>query len=79
MGGLCCSAPDQGSVGFGPRIKLYGDYVSIETRTLMAIMKHCEVKFDFELVDSFKKEQKSPAFQAKNPAASIPLLTHNSF
>ena len=41
---------------------VWGDYLSSETRTLLAIFKLQEIDHDFKLVDTLKEEHKKDAY-----------------
>lgn len=56
-------------------MKLYGDPGSGSTRRVSAVLYHLGVNFEFQLVDLFKGENRTPAFLALNPNGAIPVLT----
>ncbi|MFL6710512.1 MAG: glutathione S-transferase family protein [Massilia sp.] len=55
-------------------MKLYGDPGSGSTRRVLAALYHIGAPFDFEQIDLFKGEHRTPAFLALNPNGMIPLL-----
>lgn len=55
-------------------MKLYGDPGSGSTRRVMAVLYHIGADFEFELVDLFKGENRSPEFLALNPNGQIPVF-----
>jgi glutathione S-transferase len=55
-------------------MKLYGDPGSGSTRRVLAALYHIGVDFDFELIDLFKGDNRTPAFLALNPNGMIPVL-----
>ncbi|NGZ85262.1 glutathione S-transferase family protein [Duganella aceris] len=55
-------------------MKLYGDPGSGSTRRVFAALYHIGVEFDFELIDLFKGDNRTPAFLALNPNGMIPVL-----
>ena len=44
------------------KLKLYGDYLNQDTRSLYVLLKESGVDFDFVLVDTLKDEQNSEQF-----------------
>jgi glutathione S-transferase len=55
-------------------MKLYGDAASGSTRRVLATLEHIGVAFDFELIDLFNGDNRTPAFLALNPNGAIPVL-----
>jgi glutathione S-transferase len=55
-------------------MKLYGDPGSGSTRRVLAALYHIEAEFDFELIDLFKGDNRTPEFLALNPNGMIPVL-----
>jgi glutathione S-transferase len=55
-------------------MKLYGDPGSGSTRRVLAALYHIGVEFDFELIDLFKGDNRTPQFLALNPNGMIPVL-----
>lgn len=56
-------------------MKLYGDPGSGSTRRVSTVLHHIGVEFDFELVDLFKGDNRTPRFLDMNPNGMIPVLT----
>jgi glutathione S-transferase len=55
-------------------MKLYGDPGSGSTRRVFAALYHIGVEFEFELIDLFKGDNRTPEFLAMNPNGMIPVL-----
>jgi glutathione S-transferase len=55
-------------------MKLYGDPGSGSTRRVLAALHHIGAEFDFELIDLFKGDNRTPEFLALNPNGMIPVL-----
>lgn len=55
-------------------MKLYGDPGSGSTRRVLAALYHIGAEFEFELIDLFKGDNRTPEFLALNPNGMIPLL-----
>jgi glutathione S-transferase len=55
-------------------MKLYGDPGSGSTRRVFAALYHIGVEFEFELIDLFKGDNRTPEFLALNPNGMIPVL-----
>ena len=60
-------------------LTIWGDYFTPETRTIVAILQMCSIKFEFHSVDQFKGEHKKEEYLAMNPTGSIPTLTEGRF
>ncbi|MFA9218466.1 MAG: glutathione S-transferase family protein [Sphingomonadaceae bacterium] len=55
-------------------MKVYGDPGSGSTRRVLTALYHLDIEFEFELVDLFKGDQRTPKFLALNPNGMIPVL-----
>jgi len=55
-------------------MKLYGDPGSGSSRRVSAVLYHVGADFDFELIDLFKGQNRTPAFLALNPNGLFPCL-----
>lgn len=55
-------------------MKLYGDPGSGSTRRVFAALYHIGIEFEFELIDLFKGDNRTPEFLALNPNGMIPVL-----
>jgi glutathione S-transferase len=55
-------------------MKLYGDPGSGSTRRVLAALYHIGVEFDFERIDLFKGDNRTPEFLALNPNGMIPVF-----
>ncbi|MET0404077.1 MAG: glutathione S-transferase family protein [Cystobacter sp.] len=55
-------------------MKLYGDPGSGSTRRVFAALYHMGVEFEFQMIDLFKGENRTPEFLALNPNGMIPVL-----
>lgn len=55
-------------------MKLYGDPGSGSTRRVLAALYHIGAEFDFEQIDLFKGDNRTPEFLALNPNGTIPVL-----
>ncbi|MEY3605738.1 MAG: Glutathione S-transferase GstB, partial [Pseudomonadota bacterium] len=55
-------------------MKIYADPITVNCRKVLAGLDLIGAPFELEHVDYFKGEQKSPAYLAINPNASIPAL-----
>ncbi|WP_229257433.1 glutathione S-transferase family protein [Duganella callida] len=55
-------------------MKLYGDPGSGSTRRVLAALYHIGAEFEFELIDLFKGDNRTPQFLALNPNGMIPVL-----
>lgn len=55
-------------------MKLYGDPGSGSTRRVSAVLYHIGAEFEFQMVDLFKGENRTPEFLALNPNGMIPVL-----
>jgi len=55
-------------------MKLYGEPGSGSTRRVLAALYHIGVEFEFQMVDLFKGENRTPEFLALNPNGMIPVL-----
>jgi glutathione S-transferase len=55
-------------------MKLYGDPGSGSTRRVLAALYHIGAEFDFELIDLFNGDNRTPQFLALNPNGMIPVL-----
>jgi len=55
-------------------MKLYGDPGSGSTRRVSAVLYHIGVDFEFQLIDLFKGDNRTPEFLALNPNGAIPAL-----
>ena len=55
-------------------MKVYGDPGSGSTRRVLAALYHIGVEFEFELIDLFKGDNRTPEFLALNPNGMIPVL-----
>ena len=55
-------------------MKLYADPITVNCRKVMAGLDFLGAPYERVHVDYFKSEQKSPAYLAINPNASLPAL-----
>jgi glutathione S-transferase len=55
-------------------MKLHGDHASGSTRRVTATLEHLGAAYDFEQVDLFQGENRTPEFLALNPNGAIPVL-----
>ena len=55
-------------------MKIYADPITVNCRKVLAGLDLIGAPFELEHVDYFKGEQKSPAYLAINPNASIPAM-----
>jgi glutathione S-transferase len=55
-------------------MKLYGDPASGSTRRVLAALHYIGADFEFQLVDLFKGENRTPEFLALNPNGMIPVM-----
>ncbi len=60
-------------------MKLYVDPITVNCRKVLAGFHLMEIPFESVHVDYFKSEQKSPAYMAINPNASLPALVDGEF
>lgn len=55
-------------------LMIYGDMFNADTRALIAECRHVNLNHEFVPVDMFKKQHLEPAYVAKNPTKSIPMI-----
>ena len=55
-------------------MEIFADPITVNCRKVLAGLKLMDVKFDLRKVDYFKAEQKSDAYMAINPNASLPAM-----
>ena len=60
-------------------IKIYADPITINCRKVLAGLQLMNAPYELVHVDYFKGEQKSEAYVALNPNASIPAMTDGDF
>ncbi len=60
-------------------MKLYVDPITVNCRKVLAGFHFMNIPFEMVHVDYFKSEQKSPAYLAINPNASLPALVDGDF
>lgn len=60
-------------------LKIYADPITVNCRKALAGMKLIGAPYELVHVDYFKGEQKSDAYLALNPNASIPAMTDGDF
>ena len=59
------------------KMKVYGDYFSSDTRAILAILKHANVDYDFNLINTLTGENTQAEYTAISPNGHIPVLVHN--
>ena len=87
---LCCSEPEMiretpGSLTLtrevtfksNPQLVVYGDWLSADTRAVVAILKHASVKFEFQLIDTLRNKQHDSTFTQISPGGHIPVFVQN--
>ena len=55
-------------------MKVWGDYFSSETRTILAILDYCGIMYQFNEVDTFLGEHKEDEYMKVNPTSQIPTI-----
>ena len=60
------------------KMEIYGDYLSQDTRTLLAICSICDEPVEFKLVDTLKKENMSQDYKQRNPNMTVPIIAKGS-
>lgn len=60
-------------------LKLYGAVRSTATRRAAVILMEKNVPFEFIVIDTPNKEQKTPAYMKRQPFGQIPLLVRIRF
>ena len=60
------------------KIKIWGDYFSSDTRTLLAILETSGVQYDFQLISMLNEEHKQQSYLTINPSGQIPLVTEGT-
>ena len=53
---------------------IYGDMFSSDTRALIAICKHAEILYNYQEVNTLKKENFSNEYATLNPTKQIPMI-----
>lgn len=56
---------------------VWGDYMSSETRAILAILKLRDIQHGFELVDTFKNEHKKESYIKQSYCETIPMVSNN--
>ena len=64
--------PNQGLV-------VYGDYFSTESRVILTVLEISGIKYKFELIDQFNKQQQNPKYLEVNPTGQIPTITEGKY
>ena len=59
------------------KLKVYGDWFSSDTRATYSILKHSEVDFDFNLIDTLSNKQFEKSFTDISPGGHIPAFKKN--
>ena len=60
-------------------MKIYADPITVNCRKVLAGLDLLDAPFELIHVDYFKAEQKSPAYMAVNPNASLPAMVDGEF
>ena len=55
---------------------VWGDYLSSETRTILAIMDLQKIEHDFKLVDTLKEEHKNQDYLKHSFVETIPMISN---
>lgn len=56
------------------KLQVYGDYFSSDTRAVLMACKFAEVDFEFQLINTLKKENQTEEYKRLNPTCSVPML-----
>ena len=63
----------------GGILMIWGDYFSSETRTILVMLRMCDVKHEAKIIDQFLGEHKKQEYLNINPTGQIPMLTEGKF
>ena len=55
-------------------LTIYGDYFQSETRSILAILDYCGLKYDFNEIDIIQGEHESESYMEINPTGTVPTL-----
>jgi glutaredoxin len=83
MGNLCASGAKIPVTNLEPlkrkspakeELRVWGDYFSSDTRTIIAILDYCGINYQFKEVDTFLGEHKEEEYMKVNPTCQIPTI-----
>ena len=55
-------------------LTIYGDYFQSETRSILAILDYCGLKYEFNEIDIIQGEHESESYMEINPTGTVPTL-----
>ena len=55
-------------------ITLYGDYFNSDTRAIASILEVCDIKFQFNTVNTLEDEHRKESYLRVNKAGTVPTL-----
>lgn len=59
-------------------LTIYGDYFQSETRSILAILDFCGIKYNFNELDIFQGEHESDSYLELNPTGQLPTIKESS-
>ena len=79
MGNKCTSCTEESDLAAVPnKLKIYGDYLSQDTRALLAICEYCEEEVDLIYVDTLKRENNEKEYVKMNANMTVPIIVKNN-